>query len=177
MDTNTVMTIPISGSLGAGRSMRVDAEDYPVLARHTWRLHSDGYAVTNMGARGSSMTVYAHRVVMGPGRGPYLHVDHADRDPLNNTKANLRFVPASLNYANRGAQRNNTSGFKGVSWSSDKNKWMAQLVVSGRKHFLGYHADKDAAARAYDAKAEELLGDSAYLNFSVRDSVAVEASK
>lgn len=165
MDTTSTKAIPLSGSLGDGRLMLVDADDYPVLARHTWRLHSDGYAITNMGVRGASVTVYAHRVVMGPGQGPHLHVDHADRNPLNNTKANLRFVPANLNYANRGAQRNNTSGFKGVSWSSDKNKWMAQLVVSGRKHFLGYHADREDAARAYDAKAKELLGESAYLNF------------
>ena len=43
-------------------------------------------------------------------------VDHINRDSLDNQDFNLRLATCSQNQANREVNKNNTSGFKGVSW-------------------------------------------------------------
>ena len=45
-----------------------------------------------------------------------------------------------------------TSLFKGVGWNKSRGKWMAMC----NEKYLGYHATEEAAARAYDKKAERL---------------------
>lgn len=57
-----------------------------------------------------------------------------------------------------------TSIYRGVSWSKDKNKWVARM--HHKKHFyhIGYFASEIDAAIAYNKKAIELYGESALLN-------------
>lgn len=62
-----------------------------------------------------------------------------------------------------------TSRYVGVSWHTSHKKWRAQLTTyqGGKQvHALTkYFATEEEAARAYDAKARELYGDQARLNF------------
>jgi hypothetical protein len=64
---------------------------------------------------------------------------------------------------------NATSKYWGVSWNKAAKKWSATLWSIGEKPsrstFLGFFATEAAAAAAYDAKARELYGDKARLNF------------
>jgi hypothetical protein len=57
------------------------------------------------------------------------------------------------------------SQYRGVSWDSRGGKWLVQIWHGGKQHHLGYFADEEEAARAYDAQARELKGDAARLNF------------
>ena len=57
---------------------------------------------------------------------------------------------------------NNTSGYKGVYWKTQRQKYVAQLRLSGRNYHLGYFGNPIDAAKAYDAKAKELFGEFAY---------------
>jgi AP2 domain len=57
--------------------------------------------------------------------------------------------------------RGGSSPYKGVSWSARKKKWLVQF----RYHFVGYFADEEAAARAYDAAVAPPAGEFARLNF------------
>ena len=43
--------------------------------------------------------------------------------------------------------------------------WCAQIGKDGVTRNLGYHDKEEDAARAYDAKARELYGDAARLNY------------
>eukprot|EP01045_Picozoa_sp_COSAG04_P012935 COSAG04_NODE_891_length_9607_cov_13.087085_11_plen_457_part_00 len=45
------------------------------------------------------------------------------------------------------------SGFAGVSWHKQRMKWKAEIREDGRQNYLGYFADKAAAARAWDGAA------------------------
>lgn len=60
---------------------------------------------------------------------------------------------------------NNTSGYRGVSYRKRNSKWVAYINKNGERTYLGDHNTSIEAARAYDRKALELLGDKAKLNF------------
>jgi hypothetical protein len=53
--------------------------------------------------------------------------------------------------------------FHGIT--NDKGRWRARVHHDGKKICAGRHATREQAARAYDAKAKELKGASAVLNF------------
>lgn len=61
------------------------------------------------------------------------------------------------------------SKFSGVWQHSAKKQgsktWQAQIKYNGKTHYLGIYLTEEEAARAYDAKARELYGDQARLNF------------
>jgi hypothetical protein len=63
------------------------------------------------------------------------------------------------NSQNSGAHKNNTSGYKGVSWNKGKKKWESAIRVNGTRKNLGRFNTKEEAAAAYQAAALELHGE------------------
>lgn len=100
------------------------------------------------------------------GEWPKLQVDHQDLDRANSVWTNLRLAYQPLNNGNQFVRADNTSGYKGVSWSRGSRKWWAQISYEGTHHNLGYHVSIEDAARAYDAAARKLFGEFARVNFS-----------
>jgi len=86
-------------------------------------------------------------------------IDHIDGNKTNNNLLNLRFCSKSENQRNRGVQKNNTSGYKGVSWSEKDKKWIARIKVSRKRLFLGRFKDKEEAYRAYCEASKEFHKD------------------
>ena len=68
----------------------------------------------------------------------------------------LRLATSRENNENRGGlNKNNTSGHRGVSWSSERRKWVAYVGHKGRVARRGYFdALEDAAAAAERWRAE-----------------------
>ncbi len=130
-----------------------------------------GYRVHRKTSRklGKQKTQYLSRVIMERVLGKSLSsseiVDHYNRNPLDNRRENLRLANKSNNGCNRTKQANNSSGFKGVSWISEKEKYKSSITVNGKTVFLGYYDDPIKAAEAYDVEAVELHGKFALLNF------------
>lgn len=129
------------------------------LARKRWQRTKDGYAVTSGWVTGGrARRGLLHRVVFEHYYGPVPvghEIDHIDRDKSNNLPWNLRAVTRSVNMANKGPDRDNTSGFKGVSWDRRRLLWVANVRVNGRKTYLGAFADKRQAARMVNAVYRE----------------------
>jgi len=100
---------------------------------------------------------YAHRVVWAIVHGvwPTGEIDHINGDPLDNRICNLRQATRAQNESNKGIQRNNTSGVKGVCWNKSRSKWVAQITVNGKHKRLGQFACIDEAAAAYAHAANE----------------------
>jgi hypothetical protein len=69
-----------------------------------------------------------------PGR---LEVDHIDGNRDNNAEKNLRLATTKQNQENRGINKNNTSGYRGVYWSTQKTAWVAELCHNGKSIRLG----------------------------------------
>eukprot|EP01047_Picozoa_sp_COSAG01_P051362 COSAG01_NODE_5294_length_4352_cov_12.531860_2_plen_946_part_00 len=74
----------------------------------------------------------------------------------------VRAAGAAL-VATRRQQDQRSSKYRGVSWV--QGKWSARISQEGRKQHLGAFPDEESAARAYDARAHELHGVAAQLNF------------
>lgn len=93
----------------------------------------------------------AHRVAwaMHYGKWPDCHIDHINGDKGDNRIANLRDVSISENQWNRKDNKNNTSGYKGVYWSSKDSRWISNIHVGGKKIILGYFSSKVDAHNEY----------------------------
>ncbi len=142
----------------------VDDEDYDRIGKFKWFLTTWGYA---------SMTTnkpkqrYMHQVVLEE-----LKVDHRNGDRLDNRKNNLRVCTHQQNNQNKGKQKNNTSGFKGVSRTinSKINPWSARIQRPDRYYeYIGSFPSKIDAARAYDKAALLYHGEFAHPNFPRED--------
>lgn len=120
-----------------------------------------------------SVMISMHREIMGNPKG--MDVDHINHDTLDNRRENLRVVPHHVNMQNRKLQRNNVSGYIGVSFHSGMRKWRAKLrhpnyglSNNGLRHSekrLGNFNTPEEAARAYDREKFRLTGSTLGLNF------------
>lgn len=156
--------------LTQGQFALVDDEDAAAVLAHKW------YAVRSV----PGYTFYADRKIRRPD-GSRAHmklhtfltgwplVDHINLDGLDNRRSNLRPATTAQNARNQRRYRNNTSGYKGVTWHRRDQNWQAYIRVDGCRHHLGAHVTPEEAARAYDAAAREYFGEFAYLNFPTEE--------
>lgn len=129
-----------------------------LIAWGSWNVTEEGYVVTNNSTR-------MHHVVMEHVPDDGGIIDHKDRNTLNNQEHNLRKCTHQQNHGNMPKYKNNTSGYKGVSFDVWSNKYQAYIKKDGRKKSLGRFKDPVEAAKAYDKAAKEVFGEFAMLNF------------
>lgn len=132
-----------------------------------WKWHAslcgDKFYAVRIEGMPSHKTIYMHREIMNAAKS--VQVDHRDDNGLNNQDDNLRICTKSGNMQNRGKQKNNTTGFKGVFMDKRRQRYFSRIGVDGEYKFLGCFADPIDAAKAYDEAAKELHGDFAWTNF------------
>lgn len=151
--------------LTQGYAALVDDEDYEWLNRYKWQSltgRATVYAVRRKPApyprnRPSQM----HREILKAPDG--VNVDHINGNGLDNRRCNLRLCTDQQNNWNARTRKDNSSGYKGVSWHKHQKKWQAQIGLNGKRISLGYFKDKLEAKQAYDAKAKEWFGEFACL--------------
>jgi hypothetical protein len=87
---------------------------------------------------------------------PIFFIDHKNEVKSDNRILNLRDVDQTTNLLNQSnPQKNNHSGFRGVSLFKGNKKYRAQLMISGKQYHLGYF---DTAENAYQAYLTAKLG-------------------
>jgi hypothetical protein len=148
--------------LTCGKVAVVDGADFAALSAFRWH-YTGRYAARRLPVREGGKIVFMHRVIAGLDS---PCVDHANGNPLDNRRCNLRVCTESQNQANR-VRFNSKSGLKGVSWIPWKKRWAAKITHNYRGVTIGYFRDKVDAARAYDTKAAELFGEFARTNESL----------
>lgn len=99
---------------------------------------------------------YAHRLAWFYVHGvwPTKHLGHENQIKHHNWIKNLRDSTPAQNLQNRGKQRNNTSGFKGVSFHKQCNKWVARIKIGKMYVHLGLFPTPELASAAYIAAQE-----------------------
>ena len=162
-------TIIINSAKHGQFKVLLDDEDYDKCIVHDWRInwHSPKrtYAMTNIrDEKGKIKTYKMHRYIMGL---PDYNIDHIDGNGLNNQKSNFRKCNCSQNGFNRGLNKNNTTGYKGVVlYKAHKRKkpYHSQIKINRETLSLGYYSTAEAAALAYNKAALKYIGEFAYLN-------------
>lgn len=101
----------------------------------------------------------AHRVAWAihTGEAPPEQIDHKNLVPDDMRWDNLRPATRFQNQQNRPLNRNNTTGFKGVT--RFKSKFLAKIEANGIKHRLGLFTTPEEASAAYVVAARRLHGE------------------
>ena len=138
--------------LTKGLSTKVDDEDFVELSKLSWHASYKGnknhcYAI-------SSTKKAMHRLIM---RCPkHMVVDHINGDTLDNCKRNLRVVTRRQNNMHRvNPNKNNTSGYRGVTWAKDRKMWVAQTKRNYKQIRIGSFNTAEEASNAYKAYTKQ----------------------
>jgi hypothetical protein len=118
---------------------------------------SNGYVRINVFGKQE----HAHRLVFLHinGEFPTNHVDHINGVRNDNRLANLRLATPRENLKNQKLSIKNKSGYKGVCFCKQTNKWIAQCGNDGKNFFLGRHLTPEKASAAYNEYAKQAFGD------------------
>lgn len=145
----------------------LDDEDYERLQKHKHKLELRydktikgfyvQFRVKPLGIckrKGKDMrrTIPSHRWIMNCPK--HLQVDHINHNTLDNRKINLRKVTCRENNCNK---RNNKSGFAGVRWHPQGNKWNARITIKGKEKSLGMFKTKEEAINARIKALKEVM--------------------
>jgi HNH endonuclease len=134
----------------------VSDEDYAYLKQFNWRIQK-GYAM-----RYHKKNISMHRELMSFPRP--LHVDHINRNKLDNRRENLRLATTSQNTANSIKKlKSKKSKYRGVTIDIH-GYYIVHLQCKYKKYTKCFKNEIDAA-KHYDEKAKELFGEFAILNF------------
>ena len=140
----------------AGTPFLVDEQDFELVSGRTWydfkSRSGKVYAKTKIDGR----WVALHRLIVNPAAGE--EVAYEDGNSLNCRRANLRCVTHAQSQQGRKTQRNNTSGYRGVTYYKRFGKWAARITVNGKTTHLGYYSTPETAAEVYREAALELHG-------------------
>lgn len=84
-------------------------------------------------------TIKVHNIIgatfLGAKPNPRWTIDHIDhRQPLNNCLTNLRWASPIIQEANKGIQKDNTSGAKGLIKHKNSAGWCCLLRYQGQAH-------------------------------------------
>jgi len=93
---------------------------------------------------------------------PSKFIDHVNGQRDDNMFSNLREATNSENMRNSGRHKNNTSGFKGVSWFARDKCWRAYSSIGGKRKHLGYFDTPESASAAYEEFARKNHGEFYY---------------
>lgn len=144
----------------------VDDNDYEYLSQWKWQAHKGHntfYAARTDYSTGKKVFIRMHKAILGCASD--ILIDHKDRNGLNNSRMNLRASTKTQNAQNSICRKNNKYGYKGVSLFKRTNKFIGQIMINGKRKYLGSHDTPEDAAHAYDREAKQYFGEFANLNF------------
>lgn len=145
--------------LRCGRYYLIDEADVALVLDRHWHCIRDKKRRTmylvNQRSTNTPRYLRMHRLILGV-TDPSVVVDHINGNGLDNRRANLRLCNSFLNAQNRKKNKNNTSGFIGVTFRKRAQKYEARIMFNRIMYALGSYSTAVEAARAYNKKALEL---------------------
>jgi hypothetical protein len=160
--------LSLYGRKAEGRRELVSKEDFEWANQWHWSIGPKGYVIRTDRSNGKR-TLYLHKEIgKRMGFPAVMQADHRNTNKLDARRSNLRAATNQLNQANVGRQKNNTTGFKGVTYRRKQGRWPARYIarigVSGTRVHLGCFETAEEAHAAYCAAAAKYFGDFARFN-------------
>lgn len=152
-----------------GERILVDDEDYAAVSHMTWGINNRGYVRYQKKTNRVTKSVSMHRFLLGLAADDPRIVDHANGIKTDNRRCNLRICSKNQNGYNQGPQRNNTTGFKGVTRIKTNGRFVAVITSAKRKIHLGSFKTAHEAHQAYCKAARELHGEFANLGLAASE--------
>ena len=90
---------------------------------------------------------------------PSCAIDHKNGRPADNRIENLRLCDSSQNGGNMRRPKHNTTGLKGATFHRGAQRFMAQIVVRGKRYYLGLYPSAEEAHAAYCEAAHKFHGE------------------
>jgi hypothetical protein len=144
----------------AGYSVLIDDEDIEKVKHINWHPQDNRgiiYFVKHTKIGGKDKILYLHRIIMNDPTGK--EVDHRNLNTLDNRKENLRVCTHAENLMNRKKHKDNTSGYKGVDFSKDHNKWRALICINYKRKHLRYYNTPEETYNAYCEASKKYHGE------------------
>lgn len=140
----------LTGSYGVGYTTNTnqpfyfDLEDYDLIKDYAWYedISQDGYHSLKTKDK-ENQKIIKMSYLFG-----CKYYDHVDRNPLNNRRSNLRPATEFENARNKSLSKRNISGFTGVCWDKEYNKWMAYIKIHKKMKRLGRFVCQEDAIKA-----------------------------
>ena len=113
-----------------------------------------GYLQTRLTINGERhTTVNVHRIcwALATGEWPKNEINHINSIHNDNRLCNLEDATRSENQSNPNdpLRKSNRSGYRGVFWSIQYQKWIAILRIKGRQEWLGKFDTPEEASKVY----------------------------
>lgn len=153
--------------LPSGHHAVIDKEDLFLLKNYKWfRAHQRRGRVSAVMCTAKDsvkrVDIYLHHIILREKK-VGLQIDHVDRNPLNNSKKNLRWVTQAQNSRNwLRKTKNQTSKYRGVE--KRRTWWVARIFYKNKSEIIGKFKTEIEAARAYDKKSLEYFGEYGWIN-------------
>src|SRR5258708_31028872 len=109
----------------------IDDEDFEKINQFNWYYGKNSYATRDIKINKKRKSILLHREIINCLDNQM--VDHINGNTLDNRKENLRICTKSQNGMNRGKQKNNTSGYKGVHFYKANKKWQAYISYNSKR--------------------------------------------
>lgn len=95
------------------------------------------------------------------GRYPTLTIDHINRHRADDRWCNIREATISQQNANKGKNKRNTTGYKGVC--KVRGRYMSSIQSNHVRQHIGYFDTAEQASQAYIAASKTLHGEFCYV--------------
>ena len=126
-----------------GREIIIDTDDIEKVKNYTWRINSNGYAVTEYReSTNKTKRIQMHRLINNTPKG--LITDHINHNRIDNRKLNLRTCNKSQNAMNKIKHMGKTSKIKGVSYDKRDDLWKCTISKEGKRIVKYFHSEEEA---------------------------------
>lgn len=123
---------------------KIDENDLGLIRQYKWHLTSNGYLAT----RTNYKIMFLHQLFLDYDTTRY-ECDHINRDKLDNRRSNIQIITNQENSRNKGPNKNNRTGRKGITlFIKRKKKYMARIMHNGKNIYLGYFMNLEDAIKA-----------------------------
>lgn len=137
----------------------IDKCDYEKIKNICWFQQEDKSICGHL----NNEYIYLHRFILDVSDSK-IQVDHINHIREDNRRSNIRICTNSLNGMNKGIIKTNTSGYTGVQWEKDRNKWSAFISIDCVSKRIGSFIDIDDAIKARKEAEEKYYREFSYAN-------------